>query len=326
MTTSSFDQGSDLSSSADFERIEPAERAARRKIALDRVLDCFALEARGGSPPDLEGRFTTLTQGPGRLYGGTSFALAYLAAQSTVDDARRLHSISGTFLRAGRSETELECDVLAARDGRSFSNRRGVVRQGSRVLFEGDIGFRIPLKEADPGEPRPLITRTGISHSVAKPPDDVPAPNDCLDREQERTRKLGLSWLEHPVNAVEVLVTDPKMLTPGVKLPPRAVNWVRVPGSDTLDEHLRIALLLYASDRALLSTAALPHGILWTKNQAVTLNHSVWLHQVPSPGRWHLFVAESRIAVDGLALIHVEMFSKQGELVATGMQEALVQY
>lgn len=288
----------------------------RRERALRHVLDSFDLQTVAQVGDRWTSRFETRTSGAGRLFGGMSLATAYLATQSTVPDGHQLHWMSAVFLRPGRTEEPFQLRARALRHGRSFSSVEAEALQRDRAILHATSTFR-----ATGG---PAGARQGIEHQFASMP-DAPDPDECPDREARRLREYGPSWLEHPVNAVEVRVTDPRHLLAEVELPPRAINWVRVPGADDLPAHLRTALLLYATDRALISTAALPHGILWTRSVAATLDHSIWLHRLPNPGRWHLFVAESSVATNGLALIRLEVFDQSGALIATCEQGGLIQ-
>ena len=290
--------------------------AGRRARALRHVLDSFDLQTVAQVDDRWTSRFETSTSGAGRLFGGMSLAAAYLGAQSTVPSGHRLHWMSAVFLLPGRTEEALEVRAEPLRHGRSFSSIESEVVQRGRSILRATSTFRSTRGSSG--------ARQGIEHQFAEMP-DAPPPDSCPDRETRRIREYGPTWLEHPVNAVEVRVTDPSHLRAEIEAPPRAVNWVRVPGARDLPHHLRVALLLYATDRALISTAALPHGILWTRSVAATLDHSIWLHRDPRPDEWHLFVAESSIATDGLALIRLEVFDGSGVLVATCEQGGLVQ-
>lgn len=290
--------------------------AQRRARALHQVLDSFDLQTVAQVEA---GRwrttFSTRTSGAGRLFGGMSLATAYLASHACVPSDHRLHWMSAVFLRPGRTEEAIELRAAPLRHGRSFSSMEAEVVQREKPILRATSTFRA---RATGGRNR------GINHQFGTMP-EVPTPDDCPDRETRRIQQYGPSWLEHPVNAVEVRVTDPRHLEAEVELPPRSLNWVRVPGAEGLDAALRTALLLYATDRALISAAALPHGILWTRSIAASLDHSIWLHTDPDPSRWHLFVAQCDVACDGLALIRLEAFDETGILVATCEQGGLVQ-
>ena len=288
----------------------------RRARALRNVLDSFELQTVAQVDDQWTSCFKTRTSGAGRLFGGMTLATAYLAADATVPEEHRLHWMSAVFLRPGRTEEPFEPRANPLRHGRSFSTVEAEVVQRGKPILRATSTFRATNA--------PSGLRRGIDHQFSAMP-EAPPPEDCPDRETRRLREYGPEWLEHPVNAVEVRVTDPRHLKAEVEMPPRAINWVRVPGADDLPHHLRTALLLYASDRALISTAALPHGILWTRSVAATLDHTVWLHRDPHPGQWHLFVAESSVASDGLALIRLEVFHPDGDLIATCVQGGLVQ-
>ena len=62
-------------------------------------------------------------------------AQALVAAARTVAVTRVLHSLHAYFLRPGRTDIPIVYDVETIRDGRSFSSRRVVARQGGAVIF-----------------------------------------------------------------------------------------------------------------------------------------------------------------------------------------------
>ena len=62
-------------------------------------------------------------------------AQALTAAARTVAVTRVVHSLHAYFLRPGRTDIPIVFDVETVRDGRSFSSRRVVARQGGTVIF-----------------------------------------------------------------------------------------------------------------------------------------------------------------------------------------------
>lgn len=58
-------------------------------------------------------------------------ATSLMAAMHTVEGTRVVHSLNAYFLRPGDPETPLNLEVEVLRDGRSFSARQVVAKQGS---------------------------------------------------------------------------------------------------------------------------------------------------------------------------------------------------
>jgi hypothetical protein len=61
-------------------------------------------------------------------------------------------------------------------------------------------------------------------------------------------------------------------------------------------------VLVFASDRGLLSTAARPHGSCGGARQGASLDHAVWLHAPARFDGWMLYASDSPVAVAGRAL------------------------
>ena len=64
-----------------------------------------------------------------RIFGGQVIAQALVAAARTVDPGKPAHSLHAYFLRGGDEAKPLHFRVHRDFDGRSFANRRVVVRQ-----------------------------------------------------------------------------------------------------------------------------------------------------------------------------------------------------
>ncbi|RAG72481.1 acyl-CoA thioesterase II, partial [Burkholderia multivorans] len=60
----------------------------------------------------------------GRVFGGQVLAQCIAAAAATLPPDRLIHSLHGSFLRAGDVAERIEFGVERLRDGRSFSARR----------------------------------------------------------------------------------------------------------------------------------------------------------------------------------------------------------
>ena len=85
-------------------------------------------------------------------------------------------------------------------------------------------------------------------------------------------------------------------------------------------------MLAYLSDFGLLTTAVLPHGIpLFSgKLQVASLDHALWLHEIPQLDEWHLFTMESPWAGGARGLTRGTFHSAGGRHVASVSQEGLI--
>jgi acyl-CoA thioesterase-2 len=243
--------------------------------------------------------------GEGRLFGGLVAAQATLAAGRSVNEGE-LHSLHAYFLRPGRHGAPITYSVHRIRDGRTFRTRRVVAEQGGEAIFTLGASYVQP-------EP-------GISHQEAAMP-DAPPPEQCQSWEDMRRAMLG------PVpprpEPLEVRVVDPD--DPGGRpLPSRRRMWLRARGALPEDPRLHTALLVYASDRALVSTAARPHGLRWGERTGASLDHALWLHRPVRLDDWLLYAMESPVAHSARGLVLGAFYRRDGARVASVAQEALI--
>jgi acyl-CoA thioesterase II len=249
-----------------------------------------------------------------RAFGGQVLAQALAAAARTVADSRVLHSLHAYFLRPGRTDIPIVYDVEPVRDGRSFSSRRVVARQGGQIIFYLSSSFH--------------ETEGGFEHADPMP-EDVPGPDESPRLADVLARAAGRSaalW-EREWGVLDVrYVGDSR---PGGSLadprhPARARVWVRVEGELPDDPRLHQAALAYASDLTLLSATTVPHNVfIGFDVMAASLDHAMWFHRPFRADRWLLYDQVSPSASAGLGLATARLF-QDGALVANVAQEGLI--
>ncbi len=268
--------------------------------ALGRLLGLLRLE---GLDRDLFVGDTP--RGEGRLFGGLVAAQAAVAAMETVED-RALHSLHAYFLRPGLHETPIRFVVHRIRDGRSFATRRVVAYQAGEAIFNLSASFVQPEE--------------GISHQAPAP--EAPGPEGLPDWEELRSQMLGRpDAVRH--QPIEVRVCDPDD-PDGHPQEPRKRVWFRAAGSVPDDPRIHTALLVYASDRTLLSTASRPHGLPWGRRMVASLDHAVWVHREPRFDDWVLYASESPVAHAARGLVLGALYDRAGHRMASVAQEGLI--
>ena len=90
------------------------------------------------------------------------------------------------------------------------------------------------------------------------------------------------------------------------------------------DPTLHTALLIYASDRSLVSTAVRPLAEPRSSFQMASLDHALWLHRTPRFDDWLQFTSESPVSHSARGLIFGSVFDRQGLRIASVAQEGLV--
>ncbi len=104
--------------------------------------------------------------------------------------------------------------------------------------------------------------------------------------------------------------------------------WMRAGGRLADDELLHVCVLTYASDLTLLGSALVPHGLIVgdPRVQAASLDHAVWLLRPFRADEWLLYDQQSPAAAGGRGLAAGRIFTRDGTLVASVVQEGVVRF
>jgi acyl-CoA thioesterase II len=251
-----------------------------------------------------------------RVFGGQVLAQGLVAASRTVPEDRRLHSMHGYFIRPGRTDLPIVFDVENIRDGRSFSARRAVARQGGAVIFFASSSFHTPEE--------------GVEHADTVP-DGVPDPEDCPTLSQVLSQASGrpASLWEQEWGALEVRYVGDSRPPDGALVDPahpaRARVWIRTSGALGDDPRQHQSALAYASDLTLLSASTTPHGLIIGLNvQAASIDHAMWFHRPFRADQWLLYDQVSPSASGARGLAFARLFTEDGRLVASAAKEGLI--
>jgi acyl-CoA thioesterase-2 len=256
-------------------------------------------------------------EGSQRVFGGQVLGQALVAAGRTVDaDESPAHSFHAYFLRPGDPTTPILYQVDRTKDGRAFTTRRVIAIQHGRAIFHMEVSFH----RSEPG----------FEHQDEMPdasdPESLPSWREriqpMLDSDiEEDTRR----WLSRDRALDSRYVTKVDPIHPG-KLPPQLSIWIKADGQ--LPEPLLIhqCVIAYASDMSLLDTAVLPHDVSWLDGgyQIASLDHAMWFHRDFRADDWLLYVQESPTAAGGRGFSTGRLFTRDGRLVASVVQEGLI--
>ena len=253
--------------------------------------------------------------GTGRVFGGQVFAQALVAARRTVDTDREAHSAHGYFILPGDLKAPIVYFVDRLRDGSSFTTRRVTAIQHGQAIFNLSASFH--------------ISEEGVSHQPAMPV--VPEPEalapklslirEMADRIPEPLRPVITQ--DRPIDFRPVVPIDP--FNPEPREPTRHV-WFRAIGPLPLDPWIHQAILAYASDYGLLTTALQPHGIGFRTRelQIASLDHSLWLHRPFRADEWLLYSMDSPVTAGARGFVRGAIYSRNGDLIASVAQEGLL--
>lgn len=240
-----------------------------------------------------------------RVFGGQVLGQALTAATATVEADRNVHSLHAYFLLPGDPAAPIVYEVDRSRTGRSFSTRRVVARQHGRNIFVMSASYQIP--------------ETGLDHADARPeapgPETLPAiPHEPADDGEDALWNiLYRRWTAFDIRRVPD--TGPE----------RRQVWLRTSAPLPDDPHLHTAVLAYVSDLTLLSTTLIRHKLLPHKEvQIASLDHAIWFHRPARADEWLLYDQSSPSASGARGLAMGRLFTREGTLVATVVQEGLL--
>src|SRR5256714_1072612 len=124
----------------------------------------------------------------------------------------------------------------------------------------------------------------------------------------------------HSLHAYFIRPGDPALRTT------RNLIWLRVDGDLPDDPLLHVCLMTYASDMSLLDSVLLGHGLSWLdgRTSGASLDHAMWFHRPFRADRWLLYAQESPVASGARGLATGQVFTTEGELVVSVVQEGLI--
>ncbi len=243
----------------------------------------------------------TPVDGWGRLFGGQVASQALRAATLTVEATRQVHSMHAYFIRPGRPGEPVELLVDRTRDGRSFTTRRVTALQGDEPILVLASSFAVEEDGVDWQRPAPL---------------DVPPPEE-LDVERSFFTQM---WARSPVDVRAVHEARSPESGP-LRLHPL---WMRTKQQLPDDPAVHRCALAFFSDIGVVGSAQAPQSTAAFRFGGASLDHAVWFHRPVRADEWILFSVEpvSNASARGLAI--GTMHTRDGVLVASVVQEALL--
>jgi len=276
--------------------------------ALVRLLDLEQIEL------DIFRGFTPQTERRIRVFGGQVAGQALVAAGRTVPADRPVHSLHAYFIRPGDPAAPLVYLVERVRDGRSFTTRRVSVVQHGKTIFTLSASFH----REEPG----------VEH--AEPMPDVPRPEELEPADVRYRRVFGPPAADDirdsPIDIRHVgpltieAAADPALRTSRNRV------WLRADGELPDDPLLHVCLMTYASDMSLLDSVQLATGQTFMDGSATgaSLDHAMWFHRPFRADRWLLYAQDSPSASNARGLARGELYTEDGTLVVSVVQEGLI--
>ena len=261
-------------------------------------LEQIELDLYRGLTPAREGR---------RIYGGQVVAQALTAAYRTIE-GRLCHSMHAYFIRPGDPSIPILFQVDRARDGGSFSVRRVTAIQNGKQIFNLAASFQVPEDGFEHQDQAPAVT----------PPEDL--LNEEQLREADGVPPRDRDW------PVEVRPVNPQRRGRTEPLEPLYNVWFKARQSVGTDVAVNQCALAYGSDMSLLDASLRPHPVPDGELHVASLDHALWFHRPSDFSDWHLYVQDSPSASGGRGFNRGSIFDRQGRLVASATQEALIRH
>jgi acyl-CoA thioesterase-2 len=281
--------------------------------ALEQLLDLLDLEQievnifRGRSPKEQVQR----------VFGGQVAGQALVAAGRTVPGDRPVHSLHAYFIRPGDPSVPLVYTVDRVRDGRSFTTRRVTAIQHGKAIFTLSASFHSP--------------EAGYEHAAQMP--KAKRPEELRSNAERLAEAVGMHLPSHLKDSPIELRSDGPLSIELAKDPSLREKddhsnlvWLRVTEKLPDDPLLHVCLMTYISDLTLLETALLEHGASWYdgRSSGASLDHAMWFHRPFRADQWLLYAQDSPIASGGRVFARGQVFTSEGDLVVSVVQEGLI--
>jgi acyl-CoA thioesterase-2 len=247
-----------------------------------------------------------------RVFGGLVIAQALVASARTVE-GRSPHSLHGYFLLPGDPSVPIIYEVDRIRDGKSFTTRRCNAIQHGQAIFSLSASFQIEEPGLEHAAPMPKVP----------PPEELPSEADVL-------RRFGAAMLEairrYFSRAVEMRPVDLSRYENHEAGVLQQNVWMRASGRLPDDPAAHRAVLAYLSDITLIDTVLAAHGhsIFDSSLQVASLDHALWFHRQFRADEWLLYAQDSPSSGSARGLARGLLFSQDGRLVASVVQEGLI--
>jgi acyl-CoA thioesterase-2 len=230
-----------------------------------------------------------------RVFGGVIVAQTLHAALQTVEAPLRPHSLHGYFIRGARAGEPVDVVVDRLHDGRTFSTRHAVMRQGERLVFWMTCSFH----HDESGSEYQLAMEAGVPD-----PDDLP---------------------QSPWSPGPFLVRDvgpAPRADDGTMASTRRV-WFRCADDLSDDPAVHLALGAYLSD--VTGNSFRPLSLdSWDGYTDASLDHALWFHRPLRVDEWLYYDLQAVINTGERSLIRGSMYGPDGRLCMSMAQELLI--
>lgn len=251
-----------------------------------------------------------------RVFGGQVLGQALNAAYRTVPEDRLAHSLHGYFILPGDVDRDIIYQVDILRDGGSFTTRRVKASQGGKAIFIMAASFQ--------------LKQEGIEHQndmpITKAPENLMTDIQQAEVLKQFAPELAEKLKSRAQNAIEFRPVEKLGFDDSIPGKTQRNVWMKINGSTNYPIPLQHQMLAYASDYDLLLSAVYPHRNEIDMNNIflASLDHAMWFHRDFDFSNWLLYNIDSPSASNSRGIGYGRIFSSDGQLVSTVIQEGLI--
>jgi acyl-CoA thioesterase len=236
------------------------------------------------------------------VFSGQLLGQMIMVATADGDSAKEVKSIHAVFARAGAySAGRVEYDADPLQSGRAWASTTITGWQGDRLLTRALVLLNTPEPDL-------------IRHAPTMP--DVPGPEQC----ERQTVSVAYPGSEvRPVSQSAACSGDGA---------PMSSYWIRPPGA--FDTVANQAVVAWCQPGFTIGTAMQGHSDtvrIGDSHRTVStgvISHTSHFHDRPIAGDWFLVVSIAAYAGNGRVYGHGSVFGRDGTLVSTFGQDAMV--
>jgi acyl-CoA thioesterase-2 len=254
----------------------------------------------------------------GEVFGGQYLALAVKAAMLSAG-GRAPHAMHAFFLRGASADRPVDFHAEQTREGRAFAHRRITASQDAREVFRAEIS----LHDWEDGHPE-----HGAAPPRVVPPEGLQSAHQFIRDHLDELNPVGVRRALGRTS-FDSAYQDPAYTF--LKSPDRtgfdAWVWPKDPpeADDRVGYFATIAYLTDAFGNFACRASHAPNCYDGSTG-STSLNHAVWFHGRPRPLDYLLFSMDSPFSGGGLGLNRGTIFDRQGNILASMVQEALIRY
>jgi acyl-CoA thioesterase II len=236
------------------------------------------------------------------IFGGQIMAQMIVAA-SRFESSKVLKSLHVVFARSGSTSRPVQIELSSVHSGRALASVAVTAAQGERVLAQG-------LLLLDAGEPD--VIRHQVPAAPSGGPQDAPPAPAAYPGTEFR------------------IVDGVDLMTSAATGGPELDVWVRFSGVPD-DQALHQALMAWYTDGFLIGAAMRPHEGIGQEQAHETLStgviaHTLTFHEPVRADQWFLIANRSLHAGAGRTYGEGHVFTEDGTLVASFVQENMIRY